>query len=113
MTTKMADAEATTRGSEELIEKWLGERRRVTRSEIKELVELARINEGELVDVAAHGSGDDTDDWCGTMWFRRPKPKLGGLLDTLLERGWNVTIFPKGIPNPRVFEVVVRNQARF
>lgn len=108
----MSDTMKVERGSELVIEKWLGARRKVSAEEIRELLDLARGHEGELVNVTAYGNGSDPDDWCGTMWFQKPRPKLGPFVDTLLERGWNVEIFPRGIPNPIAFEVLIRNQIR-
>jgi hypothetical protein len=100
------------RGSEQVIEKWLGGRRKVTTDELRELVELAREHDGELVNVSAYGQERDPDDWCGTMWFRKPRPKVGSLIDVLLEKGWNVEVFPLGIPALTGVEVLVRNQIR-
>jgi hypothetical protein len=96
----------------EQVETWLTDRRNVTREELGILVKLARDNGGELVNLTAFGGGGrDPDDWCGTMWFKKPRPKVGGLVEILLERGWTVEIFPYGIINPDALQVVVRNQA--
>ena len=111
-TTAGATKSSDGRGSDQVIEKWLGERRRMTREEIKRLVDIARTNDGELVNVAAFGAGVDGDDWCGTMWFKKPRPKLGGVIDSLLDAGWHVQIFPRGIPVVSAFEVIVRTQSR-
>jgi hypothetical protein len=100
------------RGSEQVIEKWLGARRRVTPEQLNELLEIAQSNDGELVNVSAFGDVGGPDDYCGTIVFHRPRPKLGSVIDILLERGWGVEIFPRGIPNPTAFEVTVRNQFR-
>jgi hypothetical protein len=60
--------------------------------------------------MTAFGAADP-DDWCGTMWFHRPRPKVGPLVDTLISKGWTVEIFPRGIINPDALQIVVRNQA--
>ena len=95
----------------EAVEKFIAERRTVTREEVANLLTLARENGGELVHVTGFGGQRDPDDWCGTMWFRPPR-RLGALVDRLTDRGWGVEIFPLGIINPDALLVQVRNQTR-
>ena len=95
---------------DDLVERLVGKRNRVTRDQIKELVKAARESGGEFLQVSRFG-GDDPDDWCGTMWFKKPRPKVGGLIDLLLDRGWVVEVFPYGIPVIDQLRVDIRNQA--
>jgi len=101
---------SSTATAEQTLEKYLSSRRTVSRKELNGLLDLAREHGGELVDVTAFGD-PDPDDWCGTMWFPHPHPKVGTLVDTLIGHGWTVEIFPRGIINPGAIEVIVRNQA--
>jgi hypothetical protein len=88
----------------------LQQSRKLTRQELKSLVELAREHGGEMVNVARVAGSDD--DWCGTMWFRGPRPKrVGVLVEGLLERGYGIEIFPRGIINPDALQIDFRNQA--
>jgi hypothetical protein len=103
---------ADTRGSDQVIERWLERRGKFTKDEVGELVKLAQQSGGELVNVSAFGGERDPDDWCGTMWFRKPRPRIGALVDQLVDRGWGVEIFPRGIINPDMVEIVVQNQVR-
>ena len=95
---------AEARGSEQVIERWLGDRRRLSRKTLEDLVSLARNSGGELVDVTP-------DDWCGTMWFKPwPRPKGAQLIENLVARGYVVEVFPLGIPHPEAVQVLVRNR---
>ena len=101
---------AEERASEELVERLLARRHRVTREELRELVKVARGSGGEFVQASSFGA-EDPDDWCGTMHFKGPRPKLGSLVELLAERGWMVRVFPYGIPVIDQVLVDIRNQA--
>jgi hypothetical protein len=100
---------SSTATAEQTLEKYLTAKRTVSRKELNGLLELARQHGGELVDVSAFGD-PDPDDWCGTMWFHGPRPKVGGLIDDLISRGWTIEVFPRGIINPDALQINVRNQ---
>jgi hypothetical protein len=94
---------------EEQVERLLARRHRVTREELHELVKAARESGGKFVRASSFG-GEDPDDWCGTMHFKGPRPKFGGVIDALVARGWIVEVFPYGIPVIDEFLVDIRNQ---
>ena len=98
------------RATEELVSELLARRTRVTRQELRDLVFAAHEHGGEFIGASSSGDGE-LDDWCGTMWFRRPRPKLGGLIDFLVDRGWVVGVFPYGIPAIDRVRIDVRNNA--
>jgi hypothetical protein len=104
--------QADARGSEQVIQQWLGKGRTISREDLKTLLDVARDNGGELVEVVGSAIADDPDDWCGTMWFHKHGPKIGGLLDTLIDKNWFITLFPRGIPVVNAFEIQVRNRVR-
>ena len=71
-------------------------KRRVTRSDLADLVKIAKETKARIVHTAAFGA-EDPDDWCGTMWHRGPH--VGPVIDLLIDRGWIIThVFPYGIP---------------
>jgi hypothetical protein len=83
--------------------------RRMNKEELRSLLQLAREHGGELVDVTRNAGSDD--DWCGTMWFRGPRPKkLGTLLEGLIGRGYGLRVFPRGIINPDALQITIQNQ---
>lgn len=85
--------------------------RRLSKTELKSLVDLARQHGGEVVNVSRFSGSDD--DWCGTMWFRGPRPRgIGTLVAGLVDRGYGVRIFPYGIINPEALQVDIVSQVR-
>ena len=104
--------QADARGSEQVVQQWLGRGRTISREDLQTLIDVARENGAELVEVAGSAIADDPDDWCGTVWHHGPRPKVGGLLDKLIEKNWFITLFPRGIPVVNAFEIQVRNRVR-
>jgi hypothetical protein len=99
------------KASEDIVQHLLARKNRVTRQELRELVKLAQSHEAEFVGVSSFG-GDEPDDWCGTVVVRGPRPpKLGSLIEGLVQARWVVEVFPYGIPVIDRFRIDVRNQA--
>jgi len=101
---------ADDRKTDELVDRLLARKNKVSRSELRQLITMAQELGGEFVQASSSG-GDEPDDWCGTMWFKKPRPKVGPLIDSLLESGWVVEVFPYGIPVIDQLRLDVRNQA--
>jgi hypothetical protein len=93
----------------EKIESWLAQRRKVDKGHVAKLVKTAEARGGELVQLSAFGA-DDPDDWCGTMRFPKPHPKVGTVVDNFVGQGWVVEVFPYGIISPEGVELRFRNQ---
>ncbi len=77
---------------DEVVERLLATRQNVSKAELRKVIELVHAAGGQIVSAY-----DEDGPLCGTRVPGRP-PKLGGLIDSLIEKGFTVKLFPYGIP---------------
>jgi hypothetical protein len=77
---------------DEVVERLLATRLNVSKAELRSVVELVHAAGGQIVSAY-----DEDGPLCGTKVPGRP-PKLGGLIDNLVAKGFTVKLFPYGIP---------------
>lgn len=89
-------------GSDKIVEQLL---RRVSKDQIRQLVDLAKANSGEVIGNLAFEPGDDI---CPTFRFPIPfPPKFDQFLQQVTTQGHAIKVFPYGILNPEAILVQV------
>ena len=78
---------------------------RVSKDQIKQLVDMARAHSGEVIGNLAFEPGDDI---CPTIRFPIPfPPKFDQFLQQVTVQGHTIKVFPYGIINPEAILVQI------